>query len=82
MKKRARNVHYLFAIISVISSYAVSDACGRPALPPDFPERLRSSDAKEHSWPWQINLILLRYGHVCSGAVLNHRWVVTAAHCV
>ena len=63
-------------------SHAVPDVCGQPTIVPAISERSRGSDAKKHSWPWVVSIILLRYGHVCSGSVLDHQWIVTAAHCV
>ncbi|KAK2186567.1 hypothetical protein NP493_195g01015 [Ridgeia piscesae] len=60
----------------------VSDVCGHPKIAPKIPERSRGSEVMDHSWPWHVSIILLRYGHVCSGSVLDHQWIVTAAHCV
>ena len=71
-----------FWIHAVVSSLVVSDVCGQPTIAPEIPERSRGSDAKKHSWPWVVSLVVLRLGHVCSGSVLDHQWIVTAAHCV
>ena len=60
----------------------VSDVCGRPPIRPDFPLIVGGSEAKQHSWPWQVSLVEPGTGHMCGGSVLNRRWVVTAAHCV
>ncbi|KAI0218618.1 CUB and peptidase domain-containing protein 1 [Lamellibrachia satsuma] len=60
----------------------VSDACGQPSVPPQFPLIVGGTEAKEHSWPWQISLFLQGFGHICGGSILNKRWIVTAGHCV
>ncbi|KAI0218615.1 Cubilin [Lamellibrachia satsuma] len=60
----------------------VSDVCGQPSVQPEFPLIVGGTEAKEHSWPWQISLVLQGFGHICRGSILNKRWIVTAAHCV
>ena len=38
-------------------------------------------DAELHSFPWLAQL-LERGNHTCGAAVINSRWVATAAHCL
>ena len=38
-------------------------------------------EAKPHSWPWQMSLRKVDYGHWCGGSLINDQWIVSAAHC-
>uniref|UniRef100_A0A8D1HIH2 tryptase n=1 Tax=Sus scrofa TaxID=9823 RepID=A0A8D1HIH2_PIG len=32
-------------------------------------------------WPWQVSILFLGM-NICSGSLIHHQWVVTAAHCL
>ncbi|XP_055486251.1 transmembrane protease serine 12-like [Leucoraja erinacea] len=61
--------------------------CGhRPMAGPPFPSRVvGGQEALPGAWPWQVSLQLEHGGmsaHTCGGVVIDHGWVLTAAHCV
>ncbi|EDO44207.1 predicted protein, partial [Nematostella vectensis] len=43
---------------------------------------INGQNAQPHSWPWQISLRQGRRFHLCGGALISDRWVVTASHCI
>ena len=42
---------------------------------------VNGSEARPNSWPWQAEL-LFQNTHACSGALIDHDWVITSASCV
>lgn len=72
---------------SAIVAYVAAD-CGVPSIKPEIDlggsKIVGGTEAKAHSWPWQIALFE-RNGmcqHICGGSLISENWVVTAAHCV
>lgn len=50
------------------------------------PQIVGGAYAKPGEWPWQIQLGYFdnteSIPHLCGGSILDHHWIVTAAHCV
>ncbi|XP_076121815.1 polyserase-2-like [Alosa pseudoharengus] len=63
-------------------SRATGDECGVSAKPPSqLSARIAGGqDAQPGSWPWQVSIHRLGR-HECGGSLINHEWVISAAHC-
>ena len=66
----ARMVHFYFVFIALPSSRIIN-----------------GEDAVKNEFPWQISLesrpwIFSTFSHSCGGAIIDTKWILTAAHCV
>ncbi|XP_065106434.1 chymotrypsin-like elastase family member 2A [Paramisgurnus dabryanus] len=71
----------------VVASVLIASVfgCGQPPIEPVTPRVVNGSEARPHSWPWQISLQILDDGswkHYCGGSIIDTNWVMTAAHCI
>ena len=73
------------AVQSLCSCIVVA-ACGHrsPNVVNVGPYIVGGELAKRGAWPWQVLLTIYIDDSVfsCGGSLINHRWVLTAAHCV
>ena len=50
------------------------------------PQIVAGEYAKRGEWPWQVQLgyfdISESIPHICGASILDHYWIITAAHCV
>ena len=63
----------------VVYSNAINHkpTCGKPYIDPLNVDGIRTNS---YSWPWHVS-IRLRGAHICDGALLSPRFVITNAHC-
>ena len=56
-----------------------AEICGRPKIGRIVGGQISSNV----NWPWQVGLQKMDDDFIfCGGSIINHEWVVTAAHCI
>ncbi|XP_066928300.1 uncharacterized protein [Clytia hemisphaerica] len=43
---------------------------------------IQPAEAKAGRWPWQVEIYTSANNHICGGAMITNRWLLTAAHCI
>lgn len=69
-----------FLLFSAIDGQQITSKDCKCTLPA-FPRIIGGDQAAPNSIPWQISLAQYNQ-HICGGTILNHNFVMTAAHCV
>ncbi|XP_037276201.2 LOW QUALITY PROTEIN: chymotrypsinogen A [Rhipicephalus microplus] len=80
-----RDLALLLTLCSLALAQGNNAKCGAPSIPPmlDPEDRIYGGySAVPGSWPWQAGVYTHRYQHFCGGALINDRYILTAAHCV
>ncbi|XP_066486422.1 serine protease 27-like [Tiliqua scincoides] len=60
-----------------VSFHFAQTVCGRQVV---LNRNVGGEDSEEGEWPWQVSVRKLGE-HICGGALIDHDWIVTAAHC-
>ncbi|UXI18385.1 hypothetical protein NH340_JMT04328 [Sarcoptes scabiei] len=60
-------------------NYDIEDICGKPISKPRS-RIIGGQDAYFGEFPWQVHIKITK--HQCGGALVNSRFIVTAAHCI
>uniref|UniRef100_A0A3B4D6R8 Peptidase S1 domain-containing protein n=1 Tax=Pygocentrus nattereri TaxID=42514 RepID=A0A3B4D6R8_PYGNA len=69
-------------LVVLIRPFTVFLGCGeRPVMGPPSGSRVVGGHfAVKGAWPWQVSIQWMS-SHICGGSILNHLWILSAAHC-
>uniref|UniRef100_A0A8C4RT05 Ovochymase-1 n=1 Tax=Erpetoichthys calabaricus TaxID=27687 RepID=A0A8C4RT05_ERPCA len=72
-----------FSFYAVERNLSSSDLCGIPSAPVRlaYHRIAGGEEAIPTFWPWQVSLRVV-HEHLCGGAIIGPKWIITAAHCV
>ncbi|XP_026556645.1 enteropeptidase [Pseudonaja textilis] len=66
----------------VIHLQCSGKSCGKRMITQKSQPRIvGGSDAQEGAWPWIVSLYF-NYNPTCGASLINHEWLISAAHCV
>ncbi|XP_028393159.1 uncharacterized protein LOC114517546 [Dendronephthya gigantea] len=84
--KLQTGVLLIWILCFVWSIKADSHLCGHRNISQSAAHRrvkrvIGGTEAKRNSWPWIVNFIDNQNLQQCAGSIIDHEWVLTAAHC-
>lgn len=62
-------------------TFVAAAAVPKPRFFVDHNRVISGEDAKPNQFPHQVSL-QVNWNHICGGAILSEKWILTAAHCI